>query len=829
MNKRKRADLFCALTLLLATLLFYYPAVFQGKTLLPGDIVLLMRPWGMAASQRFPNFHFAQNQMHGPIFEYYSWRYYAREQLLRGKIPLWNPYELGGNILLANDQSAVLYPLNILLYLFPLPLGVTLVTLLQTFLTGLFLYGLLRSLGLHPLSSVTAALIWMFCGLQIVWTEFQTPTATLCWLPALLWCWELALQRRDGRWAVLGAGSGITLIMLAGHLQFAFYCMLGFAVYAIVRSWRSWKRLSLWLAGAFTFGLLLSACTTIPIFEMSKMNFRESHQSYAESISLRLPPENLLTLFQPNVLGNPKDYVDVSSQGVITSGHPYIGKFDFIEYCFYLGIPAFILAIIALAYYFVKRKNVIDAWTKLSPFSIIALIGLLLGLGTPLCALFFYALPGYQQFNATARALSLFSFGMAAMAGWGMEALRKPDKSLAKICVATCLFTLLAGMAAFPGLGLIHSKLFSDHWIGFELNNLKRFMLVFLFMSLALWMHWGVSKQPKENKKKEMRDNKNLKPSRDSDLLSSAAPYLVSFICVADLFAWGIGFNPATNPKMLGFPTQVTDFLQKAYPNRIVSLENPGDGKDKGIHSMIVPNYNAVCNLREVQGADSLHTKRYHSLLLAISDQMKPGFEYSDPNTLHVPGVTSPFFNLMNVHYVTTVPEVSLPSPQFKDVLDAELTVWRNRDAFGQAWIAGKAIQVNTIQEVANHIGDPSFDLKGVAMLEKPISGLDPNVRSAIATVTRFTPQHITVVVNTPGKDLLMLSEIAFPGWRARLDGKRVPILTADAILRAVETPPGRHEITMAYQPMSYRFGLYLTCLMACLLSAGLMHRKRTV
>jgi hypothetical protein len=828
MNNRKRADLLCALTLLLATLLYYYPAVFQGKTLLPADIVLLMRPWGMGAAERFPEFHFAQNQMHGPIFEYYSWRYYAREQLLRGRIPLWNPDELGGNVLLANDQSAVLYPLNILLYLFPLPLGINLVTLLQTFLTGLFLYGLLRTLGLHSLSSVTAALIWMFCGLQIVWTEFQTPTATLCWLPALLWCWEIALQRRDGRWAVLGSGSGITLIMLAGHLQFGFYCMLAFAVYAILRSLKSLKTLAPWLIGAFAFGLLFSACTTIPIFEMSKMNFRESHQKYSESIRLRLPPENLLTLFLPNVFGNPKDYISVNSQGVIASGHPYIGKFDFIEYCFYLGIPAFILALIAFVYYAANRKKVVDAWANLSPFSIIALIGLLLGLGTPLCALFFYALPGYQQFNATARALCLFSFGMAAMAGWGMEALRKPDKSLARISVAACLVTLLAGLAAFPGLGLLYPKLFSSHWIGYELNNLKRFTLVFLFMSLALWMHWGVSQPSEEIEKSRRRDKQNLKRSSDSKLLSTAAPYLVSFICLADLFAWGIGFNPATNPKMLGFPTEVTNYLSRAYPNRIVSLENPGDGKDKGIHSMIVPNYNAVCNLREVQGADSLHTKRYHSLLLAISDQMQPGFNYSDPNTLHVPNVTSPFFNLMNVRYVTTVPEVRLPSPQFKDVLDAELTVWKNMDAFGQAWVAGKAIQVNTIQDVANHIGDTKFDLKGVAMLEKPLSGLDPDVKSATADVLQFSPQHMTVEVNTQGKDLLMLSEIAFPGWRAWLDGKPVPILTADAILRAVVVPPGRHIVRMAYLPMSYRFGLYLTCLMASLLSAEIIYRKRT-
>jgi len=75
------------------------------------------------------------------------------------------------------------------------------------FLTGLFLYLLLRVLKRSPVAALTGALIWMFCGLQIVWTEFQTPTAALCWLPAVLLCWEIYAQGRGWRWAVLAAAA----------------------------------------------------------------------------------------------------------------------------------------------------------------------------------------------------------------------------------------------------------------------------------------------------------------------------------------------------------------------------------------------------------------------------------------------------------------------------------------------------------------------------------------------------------------------------------------------------------------------------------------------
>src|SRR5579872_6494920 len=104
------SDLLCVLVLFVLTLAVYAPALFGGRVLLPADIVPLMRPWAVTARERFPDLRFTQNQMHGPIFEYYSWRHYARERIRVGEVPLWNPYELGGNVLLANSQSAVLYP-----------------------------------------------------------------------------------------------------------------------------------------------------------------------------------------------------------------------------------------------------------------------------------------------------------------------------------------------------------------------------------------------------------------------------------------------------------------------------------------------------------------------------------------------------------------------------------------------------------------------------------------------------------------------------------------------------------------------------------------------
>jgi len=817
-----RTDRFCVAMLFLATLFVYSPALLTGRVLLPADIVLLMRPWSAMARERFPEFRFAQNQMHGPIFEYYAWRHYARERLSGGEVPLWNPYELGGNVLLANSQSAVFYPPNVLLYLFSLPTGINLVTALHTFLTGLFLFGLLRTVGLRAIAAITGALVWMFCGLQMVWTEFQTPTAVLCWLPGILWAWERYVQGAGWKWGVFGAGCATTMILLAGHLHFAFYVVVAFVMYAL---WRTQGRGIPILLGALLFGLSLSLVTMLPVLEIGRMNFRAANISYAGSIALRAPPEQIFTLLIPNLLGNPRDYITFDANGQPAPGHSYRGKFDFIEYTMYLGVPALILALCGL--FLVRLFGPVLARSAKSAhkyFILLGSVGLLLAFGTPLCALFFYGVPGYRQFNATGRALCLFCFAMAALAAYGMEALTiaqetEPNHRVGRVVAAVVCILTLAGLVIFPGLGITPSWqwLFTDHWFPYQWANLRHFVS---FVGLTGFVLWWVlrGRLPLSGEKKaEASLMQKFSPIRRGGL------WLLPLLAVADLVVWGWGFNPITDRNMLGYPTQTTDFLRRAGVDRVVSLKTP----ESGIKSFIVPNYNAVCHLREVQGADSLHTWRYHHFMarvvLAIDPSRKTAFE--DPNTLHVPAVTHRLFDMLNVRYITTMPDRTPDTDRFMRVADAELTIWENPHAFGKAWVVGKYTLIRGLEEAFAHLNSPHFDPRQTALLEHVPPPLDPRAAQGRAEMTHFTPHRITVEVDTPAPGLLVLSEVAYPGWRAHVDGQAAPLFTANYILRAVPVPAGRHRVQLTYDPASYRVGLYGSALALAVMVASLTYR----
>ena len=55
-----------------------------------------------------------KNPLLDPLQQYWPWRRFACRWLLRGEVPLWNPHSFSGYPFLANLQSAILYPPNLI-------------------------------------------------------------------------------------------------------------------------------------------------------------------------------------------------------------------------------------------------------------------------------------------------------------------------------------------------------------------------------------------------------------------------------------------------------------------------------------------------------------------------------------------------------------------------------------------------------------------------------------------------------------------------------------------------------------------------------------------
>jgi hypothetical protein len=67
---------------------------------------------------------------------------------------------------------------------------------------------------------------------------------------------------------------------------------------------------------------------------------------------------------------------------------------------------------------------------------------------------------------------------------------------------------------------------------------------------------------------------------------------------------------------------------------------------------------------------------------------------------------------------------------------------------------------------------------------------------------------QLHVRTQTPG--LVVVADTYYPGWVARVDGRRAPIYPANVMFRAVFVPAGAHTIELHYEPASFLWGMRL-------------------
>jgi len=97
-------------------------------------------------------------------------------------------------------------------------------------------------------------------------------------------------------------------------------------------------------------------------------------------------------------------------------------------------------------------------------------------------------------------------------------------------------------------------------------------------------------------------------------------------------------------------------------------------------------------------------------------------------------------------------------------------------------------------------------------------------------TLVSYAADEIELTVEAPREGIVVLNELAFPGWTVEVDGAPAVALRANYLLRAVYTGPGHHAIRWRFAPPGQR-GLvdgYLLALAIMAVAAAWPRRSRT-
>jgi hypothetical protein len=173
-----------------------------------------------------------------------------------------------------------------------------------------------------------------------------------------------------------------------------------------------------------------------------------------------------------------------------------------------------------------------------------------------------------------------------------------------------------------------------------------------------------------------------------------------------------------------------------------------------------------------------------------------------------------------------TLSLADVEKPWFVKALDGgkdAASVYENRQALPRAWLVHRVQVEPDAATRISRLRDPSFDRAGNAILSEALPpgyeglatrGQGPGVRDQAGDsviITAYRAEEVSISTRSDQPGLLLLSDLAFPGWEASVDGQPSQIITADHALRAVYVPAGEHEVRFVYAPASFRVGAVLT------------------
>jgi len=757
------------LVIILAPIILFASLILTGKALV----------WGTVSTQFIP------------------WWDVAWETLLQGQIPLWNPWVGMGAPLVANYQSAIFYPPYwFLLIVYGLAglkwmsWSLTFIVVFHLIWSGLGIVKLLKEIGLGNLAQTVGGLAFSLSGYLVARAGFLSINAAASWLPWLLLYSLQVIRNKKHSFIMLSAVLAFQL--LAGHAQTTWYSILLGGIWILywsingseAKNWirNCWKSISKYVsAGLLAVGI--SAVQLIPTIEYLMQSQRAEEYGYAEAMTYSFWPWRFLTLFVPNLFGNP------------STGN-YWGYGNFYEDAVYIGLLPVLIALgVVIKGILGKTNN--DSLQELENFRGLVLflggiifVSFLLALGDNafLFPFLYREIPTFGFFQAPTRFSLWAELALAVLTGVGVEQLSRPEgkrKYWTRLAAAGCI--------AVSGGSLLG-------W--FFLVNVKKTFFVPLGIAgiIGLGTTLLILYQPNRDQERKFK------------IWSALLVMLVS----ADLISAGWGLNPGVEANFYqvsreeGLRTRnfLSDDLEyhlkfKKY-FRFDSFSD--DDLWEKMHQDLLPNLPILQRIEMVNNFDPLVPARFQTWMAEYN-----GLADRDQHQMTGLMNIGQFISESGNQDVKTENEnASLISEiRINDLIrisqDDNLTL-RKILAESENFMESIILSSSTTAVTANcqRSGD------GEAWIIEKASG------------------YIKLKADLMSNSWLTWSQSWYPGWVAVIDGdQQIEVERANYLFQAVCVPEGKHVVEIIYRPVSFYMGAGITGLsLAILMAIAILSRK---
>jgi hypothetical protein len=170
--------------------------------------------------------------------------------------------------------------------------------------------------------------------------------------------------------------------------------------------------------------------------------------------------------------------------------------------------------------------------------------------------------------------------------------------------------------------------------------------------------------------------------------------------------------------------------------------------------------------------------------------------------------------DLINHYFYNENPKKQQEIPEILNLLNTKYIVGGTAEkpevqinplANGNAWLVSDIQFANSPNEEIEGIGKIVTKRTAIVATSDRAYFTGKKIESdttASVQLTKYQPNEIELKTSSKTPQLAVISEIYYPkGWKMQLDGKEVPYIKADYLLRAVYVPQGNHHIKMVFEP----------------------------
>ena len=687
--------------------------------------------------------------------------------LSQRQLPLWNPFIFSGTPFLADINLGLLSPFNIF-YLFFTPLRALSLSIISGVLfSGVSMYWLGKSMRLSRFASVITAVIFMFSGSLMTHTMNTAILNTIVWLPLLFTSIKRLIEVKQIKYA-LCSSILLALSFYGGHIQYFYYISL-FLFFYIMCQPLSFKEKIKYACFVFIPTLFLSAIQLLPFLEYSQFSTRPQLDiNYAHGSTSLF---SYIHLLLPNFFGVMKDGTSWGATADING---------------FVGIIPLLLAI----WIMVKNKS-----RRVLFFTISVVVTFLLALGkySPLYLFAFYFVPFFSRFRSPTSILIIYTFCLSLLAGYAVDYLFNKLKKSAKDKHLPLLFVLISTVAlllstiyvrlnsftpfikVIKNINTIKKTAFFTRFLEYSASRMQiifylwtdNMIILTFFIALFLLFLLIIKKQ---------------------GCITPIQKFIFLLLIVSELFIFGSNNYIVSTEKTLEIPKEITSFFSKS-PGlfRVLPMMDPGAKplfgnakyfENEAVKAIILhqPNTNIFQGEQSIIGYASIVPAYYANYMDSNN---------SDPTAIALPHPNMTQLDELGVRYIITAGRYEQEIKnnkkyqlvfEYKDLrINRTFHIYQNDQFYPRAYV---------IDDKNNYISS--------------------------AQITNYESNRITAKALVFKRGKMVLSEMFYPGWEAKVNGKKVDIFKYK-IFRGVPVNKGPNTVEFIYQPKSFIIGATLS------------------